>query len=111
MAKSPGTRGDGTPSPSVATLPPAGSPSPQSKPAATPEPLKGRESPESEALAKAKAKKELEDAVKRDDERRRLIEESAYYRAERRGFEPGREEEDWLEAEKEVDRNKSKPSS
>jgi hypothetical protein len=36
-------------------------------------------------------------------ERERLIALAAYYRAERRGFEPGRELEDWLEAEAEVD--------
>jgi hypothetical protein len=30
------------------------------------------------------------------------IAEAAYYRAERRGFEPGRETEDWLAAEAEV---------
>lgn len=35
--------------------------------------------------------------------RRAMIAEAAYLRAERRGFAPGREEEDWLAAEKEVD--------
>ena len=39
-----------------------------------------------------------------DPERRRaLIAEAAYYRAERRGFAPGHEAEDWLAAEVEVD--------
>ena len=38
-----------------------------------------------------------------DEARRRMIAESAYLRAERRGFLPGGEEEDWLEAEAEVD--------
>ena len=37
------------------------------------------------------------------DARRSLIAESAYLRAERRGFEPGHENEDWLAAEQEVD--------
>jgi hypothetical protein len=32
-----------------------------------------------------------------------LIAEIAYFRAQRRGFEPGHEEEDWLAAEAEVD--------
>lgn len=32
-----------------------------------------------------------------------LVEEAAYYRAEKRGFEPGKELDDWLEAEKEID--------
>jgi hypothetical protein len=36
------------------------------------------------------------------DTRRRWIAEAAYYRAERRGFLPGRELEDWLEAEREM---------
>lgn len=36
-------------------------------------------------------------------DRRRLIQEAAYYRAERRGFVPGCELEDWLAAETEVD--------
>ncbi len=35
--------------------------------------------------------------------RRALIAENAYQRAERRGFEPGHENEDWLAAETEVD--------
>ncbi len=39
-----------------------------------------------------------------DPERRRaLIAEAAYFRAERRGFAPGHEAEDWLAAEIEVD--------
>ncbi len=41
----------------------------------------------------------------RDDaaERRAMIAEAAYFRAERHGFSPGSELEDWLAAEKEVD--------
>jgi len=39
-----------------------------------------------------------------DPARRAWIAIAAYYRAERRGFAPGREIEDWLEAEREVDR-------
>lgn len=37
------------------------------------------------------------------DRRRALIAEAAYFRAERRGFEPGHEVEDWVAAEAEVD--------
>jgi hypothetical protein len=37
------------------------------------------------------------------DERMRMIEAAAYYRAERRGFAPGGEVEDWLAAEREID--------
>lgn len=36
------------------------------------------------------------------EERRRLIAVAAYYRAERRGFAPGCEMDDWLEAEAEI---------
>ena len=36
-------------------------------------------------------------------ERRAMIETAAYLHAERRGFEPGHEVEDWLAAEAEVD--------
>jgi len=36
--------------------------------------------------------------------REALIAEAAYFRAQRRGFAPGHEEEDWLAAEAEVDR-------
>jgi hypothetical protein len=39
-----------------------------------------------------------------EDVRRGMIAEGAYLRAERRGFAPGHEEEDWLAAEAEVDR-------
>ena len=34
-----------------------------------------------------------------------MIAEAAYYIAERRGFEPGAELDDWLAAEAEIDRN------
>ncbi len=37
------------------------------------------------------------------DQRRRLIEQAAYRRAETRGFSSGQELEDWLSAEMEVD--------
>jgi hypothetical protein len=36
-------------------------------------------------------------------ERLRMIEEAAYYRAEKRGFEAGWEQQDWAESEKEID--------
>ena len=37
-----------------------------------------------------------------DCSRDQLIAEAAYYRAERRGFEPGNEMSDWFEAESEI---------
>jgi len=36
------------------------------------------------------------------EDTRRLIAEAAYFRAKERGFEPGHELEDWIEAESEV---------
>jgi hypothetical protein len=38
-----------------------------------------------------------------DEAKRRLIAEVAYFTAERRGFTPGYELDDWLEAEQEVE--------
>ncbi|HEV2268954.1 MAG TPA: DUF2934 domain-containing protein [Steroidobacteraceae bacterium] len=38
-----------------------------------------------------------------EEARRAMIAQAAYLRAERRGFAPGHEEEDWLAAEAEVD--------
>lgn len=38
------------------------------------------------------------------EERKRMIAEAAYYRAERRGFATGGELDDWIEAETEIDR-------
>lgn len=38
-----------------------------------------------------------------DEEREQRIREVAYFRAQRRGFTPGHEIEDWLAAEEEVD--------
>jgi hypothetical protein len=38
-----------------------------------------------------------------DEAQRRLIAEIAYFAAERRGFSPGYELDDWLEAEQEVE--------
>jgi hypothetical protein len=37
------------------------------------------------------------------DDRRAMIEQAAYFRAERRGFAPGHERDDWVAAELEVD--------
>jgi hypothetical protein len=43
-----------------------------------------------------------------EEAQRKEIAESAYYRAEKRGFEPGEEEKDWLEAEAEVKSRKKR---
>jgi hypothetical protein len=42
------------------------------------------------------------------ESREARIAEAAYWRAERRGFAPGSELEDWLNAEKEIDRQKDR---
>ena len=42
-------------------------------------------------------------AGEQSDERRRRVAESAYYKAEQRGFSPGGEDGDWFDAEKELD--------
>jgi hypothetical protein len=39
--------------------------------------------------------------------RRRRVAEAAYYRAQRRGFSPGGEVDDWLEAEREIESSES----
>jgi hypothetical protein len=55
-----------------------------------------------QAARTTKAKAPQRAAVSAED-RRAMIAEAAYLRAERRGFAPGREAEDWLAAEVEVD--------
>lgn len=56
--------------------------------------------PKAPRATKAKAPQRA--AVSAED-RRAMIAEAAYLRAERRGFAPGHETEDWLAAEVEVD--------
>lgn len=41
-------------------------------------------------------------AAQAPEDMRKQIEEAAYYRAKQRGFEPGHELEDWVQAESEV---------
>jgi Protein of unknown function (DUF2934) len=54
-------------------------------------------------LVKARAPTELTTVMRpTPEEVQRWIAEAAYYRAERRGFEPGYEVEDWLAAEAET---------
>jgi len=42
--------------------------------------------------------------VDSDGPRRQMIAEAAYFRAEQRGFEPGNEMHDWLQAEADIER-------
>jgi hypothetical protein len=54
---------------------------------------------------KATPKPDVKAAAPRNtaaEEVRRQIEEAAYYRAKQRGFQPGHELEDWVQAESEV---------
>ncbi|HTT05275.1 MAG TPA: DUF2934 domain-containing protein [Steroidobacteraceae bacterium] len=68
--------------------------------ATTPNARNTRKTPSSKPARKAP----VSAAPPIDPERRRaLIAEAAYFRAERRGFAPGHEAEDWLAAEVEVD--------
>jgi hypothetical protein len=59
------------------------------------------------ALKQAPAPAAFVDPAKRAS----LIAEAAYFRAQRRGFEPGYETEDWLAAEAEVDASYLKAAS
>ena len=65
--------------------------------------------PKTSSKPKAEAKAKNDVSVGNDarvqisqDELRKLVSEAAYYRAKQRGFTPGQEEEDWIQAEAEV---------
>jgi Protein of unknown function (DUF2934) len=71
---------------------------------------KGTTAPPAPARAKSSAPRVRKPSAKpatpvevSEDVRRGMIAEGAYLRAERRGFAPGHEAEDWLAAEAEVD--------
>jgi len=63
--------------------------------------------PSTETSQQSRAGERKSGADERDEQamqtRRRRVEESAYYRAERRGFAPGAELDDWYAAEAEQD--------
>ena len=44
----------------------------------------------------------IHEEVVMEEQTRSMIEEAAYYLAEKRGFEPGHELEDWLQAEAQI---------
>jgi hypothetical protein len=67
-----------------------------------PAPAEPARSPTAPRTPTARAKSARPTAVSADD-RRAMIAESAYLRAEQRGFAPGEEVADWLAAEQEVD--------
>ena len=57
----------------------------------------------SKTKPKASPSQTSQSSAEQSPERRRRIAEAAYYKAERRGFAPGHEERDWLDAESEMD--------
>ena len=64
------------------------------------------------AAPKATPKPAFNDTARADispDEVRKLISEAAYYRAKQRGFQPGHELDDWIQAEAEVARRLNGP--
>lgn len=69
--------------------------------------------PSDSAVAASAAAAVTLDALSRDDpDRLQQIREAAYATAERRGFTPGHEQDDWLAAEREVDAARElKPAS
>jgi hypothetical protein len=82
------------------------SPTPKASKPATPEPVTVPPDVTMDAMppSKARAKRAaVEPPLVTPDRRRGMIAEAAYLRAERRGFAPGGEEEDWMAAEAEVD--------
>ena len=94
-----------TPSDSSSPKPPS-KPRTQAKSVATPEPLTVPPDVTMDAMppSKARAKRAaVEPPLTTPDMRRGMIAKAAYLRAERRGFAPGGEHEDWLAAEAEVD--------
>lgn len=76
---------------------PARSPAPAKAPKAT-------KAPNVTKAPKAARAPEASPAVMPEFERLVMVAEAAYYRAERRGFEPGAEMDDWLAAEAEIER-------
>ena len=66
----------------------------------TPKPLPGQPHPKKRAAVSAESSYANFVDPK---QRAALIAEAAYFRAEKRGFAPGHEQEDWLAAEAEVD--------
>jgi hypothetical protein len=65
--------------------------------------VKSPEAGESGILEAAEKKAEFLEVS--SEEKHQLIAKAAYFRAEQRSFSPGRELEDWLEAEAEVEKN------
>ena len=70
-----------------------------------PAPAKAPRSAKPAEAGKAAMKSTISGAARAEmspDELRKLVSEAAYYRAKQRGFTPGHEMEDWVQAEAEV---------
>ena len=65
-------------------------------------PKKSPAKPKSTAKPRAKVRTDVATSLS-SGERLRMIEMAAYFRAERRGFAPGRDFEDWVAAEAEIE--------
>lgn len=68
-------------------------------------PAQATPTPDSKAAAPVRASMPMAGQARSEsssEETRRRIAEAAYFRAKERGFEPGHELEDWVEAESEV---------
>lgn len=72
--------------------------------AAAPKTEKKAAAPKAAAPKKTPAAKKSPGSALAPDQRRFYVEVAAYYIAERRGFHGGSELDDWVEAEKEIDR-------
>jgi hypothetical protein len=73
----------------------------------TRKPTKPKPAPKTAAAARPPVRKssaEKPSPQVSSEDLQRLVAEAAYYRAQRRGFEPGYELQDWVEAEAEVKR-------
>lgn len=68
---------------------------------------RAREEQDASPAEVTKATLERREIPSFSDSREQRIAEAAYWRAERRGFTPGRELDDWLEAEREIDARSS----
>jgi hypothetical protein len=67
-------------------------------------PAAARKEPAKPRVAKPKPSARTDVVTSRaPQEKLRMVEMAAYFRAERRGFEPGHEIEDWIAAEAEID--------
>jgi hypothetical protein len=94
------------------TLPPVTTVTKEERPHADPEAVDNRAADgvvgESHDVQITRSKLQQREIPSFSESREARIAERAYWRAERRGFAPGHELDDWLDAEKDVDGDQSK---